>query len=68
LPVIDDVGTFITSIAFTVAMTAVMFYLLHWVIRSAVQSALRRHQFWLEARDRDARRGPTGAIGNDPAN
>ena len=47
---------------------AILLAALYWVIRSAVGSALRRHQLWLEARDLDNRRGPTGAIGNDPTN
>ena len=57
----------LSSLLIYLVFAAIVLFALHWVIRSAVQSALRRHQLWLEARDRDVRRGPTGAIGNDPA-
>ncbi|KJC64637.1 hypothetical protein SAMN06295879_2117 [Agreia bicolorata] len=58
----------LSSLLIYLVFAAIVLFALHWVIRSAVQSALRRHQLWLEARDRDIRRGPTGAIGNNPTN
>ena len=58
----------LTSLLIYLVLAAILLLALHWIIRSAVQSALRRHQIWIEARDRDNRRGPTGAVGNDPTN
>lgn len=60
-------GILVAILAYAVPVAIVLFAS-YWVIRSAVGSALRRHQLWLEARDRDSRRGPTGAVGNDPTN
>lgn len=56
------------AILIYVVPAAILLAVLYWVIRSAVGSTLRQHQLWLETRDRDGRRGPTGAIGNDPTN
>lgn len=61
--VADTAGSLITAIAPTLVIAAVTLYLLHWVIRSAVSAALRRHHIWLERRS-NLPPGPTGAIGN----
>ncbi|WP_368499891.1 hypothetical protein [Herbiconiux sp. A18JL235] len=42
---------------------AILLAVLYWVIRSAVGSALRRHQLWLDAQN-NIPPGPTGAVGN----
>ncbi|WPO88801.1 hypothetical protein SCB71_21375 (plasmid) [Herbiconiux sp. KACC 21604] len=39
--VADTAGSLITAIALTLVTAAVILYLLHWIIRSAVSSALR---------------------------
>ncbi|GAA2250695.1 hypothetical protein N1031_20255 [Herbiconiux moechotypicola] len=46
---------------------ATLLAVLYWVIRSAVGSALRRHQLWLDARN-NIPPGPVGAVGNIPHN
>ena len=52
----------LSSLLIYLVLAAIVLFALHWVIRSAVQSALRRHQLWLKTQDG----GPTGAIGNVP--
>jgi hypothetical protein len=45
---------------------AILLAALYWVIRSAIGSALRRHQLWLDARN-NLPPGPTGAIPTNPS-
>ncbi|WP_440711665.1 hypothetical protein [Herbiconiux sp. YIM B11900] len=57
----------LSSLLIYLVFAAILLFALHWVIRSAVQSALRRHQLWLDAQ-KNIPPGPTGAIGNIPHN
>ncbi|SDY76861.1 hypothetical protein [Herbiconiux ginsengi] len=42
---------------------AIILFALYWVIRSAVGSALRRHELWLEERRRVPPAGSAGGAG-----
>lgn len=57
MPIFDTAGDLITSIALTVLTVSVFFYLLHWTIRSAISSALGRH----DRAVRDFENLPTGS-------
>ncbi|MCS5732433.1 hypothetical protein [Herbiconiux daphne] len=53
-------GILIAILAYAVPVAIVLFAA-YWVIRSAVGSALKRHQYWL-----DTRNAPTGGMGLPP--
>ncbi|MCS5735801.1 hypothetical protein [Herbiconiux daphne] len=57
-------GILIAILAYAIPV-AIILFASYWVIRSAVGSALRRHQIWLDAQ-KNILPGPTGAIGNIP--
>ncbi|MCS5716426.1 hypothetical protein NVV95_17910 [Herbiconiux sp. CPCC 205716] len=53
-------GILIAILAYAVP-AAIVLFAAYWVIRSAVGSALKRHQYWL-----DTRSAPGGGVGIPP--
>ena len=47
----NGAGIILVILAYAIP-AAIILFALHWVIRSAVGSALRRHELWLEERRR----------------